>query len=195
MIAWAAGPREATLAERVVRQTRARTAGGQGVPWISDGWAAYAQEIDATYRDRVPVGTAGWAVLRPTPGVALTQAVKHRKGRRLQWVEVRATIGDPVAQPFDVHVERLNRVLRDRLACLTRKTHAFAKEAATWDAALGLLLFEHTWLRPHPALRRPLPEPVDGRRYEPRTPAQASGLADHRWSWTEFLTRPVPHHQ
>jgi hypothetical protein len=34
----------------------ARTAGQAGVPWISDGWAAYAEEIDLAYRDRVPAG-------------------------------------------------------------------------------------------------------------------------------------------
>jgi len=195
VVAWAAGPRQAALAERVVRATRARTAGQAGVPWVSDGWAAYAEEIDLAERDRVEAGPPGWAILRPTPGVALTQAVKHRQGRRLVRVEVRATIGAAAAQPYDVHAERLNGVLRDRLGCLTRKTHAFAKHAATWDAALGLLLFEHDWLRPHPALRIPLPEPVGGRRYAPRTPAQAIGLADHRWSWIEFLTYPVAHHE
>jgi hypothetical protein len=39
-------------------------------------------------------------------------------------------------------------VLRDRLACLTRKTHAFAKRELTWDAAVALCLFEHNWMRP-----------------------------------------------
>ena len=95
-----------------------------------------------------------------------------------------------MAQPAPVHGERLNGVLRDRLACLTRRTHAFAKTAATWDALLGLALFEHNWLRPHPALRQPSRAP--DRRYDQRTPAMALGLTDHRWTWTAFLTTPVP---
>jgi hypothetical protein len=41
------------------------------------------------------------------------------------------------------HVERLNGALRDRLNALTRKTHAFAKRDVTWDALLGLQLFDH----------------------------------------------------
>ncbi len=85
-----------------------------------------------------------------------------------------------------VHTERLNGVLRDRLACLTRKTHAFAKTTQTWDALFGLRIFEHDWLRPHPALSRPSTEP--GRCYDQHTPAMAIGLTDHRWSWREFLT-------
>ncbi|MGH2583525.1 MAG: hypothetical protein ACRDJE_01280 [Dehalococcoidia bacterium] len=84
-------------------------------------------------------------------------------------------------------------MLRDRLACLTRKTHAFAKQPALWDAAVGVALFEHTWLRPHPALRLPLAEPIHNRRYHPRTPAMALGLTDQRWSFVQFLTCPVPH--
>ena len=98
-----------------------------------------------------------------------------------------------MACPYTVHVERLNGVLRDRLACLTRKTHAFAKTAGTWEAAVTLALFEHNWLRPHPALRQRRPEPSapGARRYQHRSPAMAIGRANHIWTWEEFLTQPV----
>ncbi|MGH2588839.1 MAG: hypothetical protein ACRDJE_28275 [Dehalococcoidia bacterium] len=184
------------MAEAVVQATRQRTAAQAGVPWISDGWAAYAEVVADLYCDPVPAGIPDhdWSILHRTPGVALTQAVKHRRGRRLLHVEVRAPIGAVAAQPYAVHIERLNGVLRDRLACLTRKTHAFAKAPAMWDAAVGLALFEHNWLRPHPALRRPLAEPTGWRRYHRRTPAMALGLTDHCWSFVAFLTRPVPHY-
>jgi len=95
--------------------------------------------------------------LRVPEGVSLTQTIKHRdeRGRRLN-VEIRATVGAAeVEQPVPVHIERLNGVLRDRLACLTRKTHAFAKSTATWDALFWLALFEHDWLRAHAALSQP----------------------------------------
>ncbi len=129
-------------------------------------------------------------------GLSLTQTIKHRDKRgRLLSVEVRATIGAAaeVEQPVSVHSERLNGVLRDRLACLTRKTHAFAKTSGTWDAAVTVALWEHNWLRAHPALRQRLPEAVapGARRYQPCSPAIAIGLADHIWTWEEFLTHPV----
>lgn len=76
---------------------------------------------------------------------------------------------------------------RDRLGCLTRKTHAFAKEIALWDALFSLTRFEHNWLRPHLALRVPLSPPVNGRRYDRRTPAMAIGLTEHIWTRAEFL--------
>jgi hypothetical protein len=116
------------------------------------------------------------------PGVALTQAVKRRRGRRLVRVDVRVTIGPAAEQLYPVHVERLGGVLRDRLNCLTRKTHALAKDVTTWDAAFSLAVFAHNWMQPQIALRQPLPEPADGRRYRQRTPAMALGLTDHPWA-------------
>lgn len=192
MVAWTSGPREETLAATVVATTRQRTKGRVGIPYLSDGWTPYAETIKTTYRDREPSGIRpGWDILRPTVGIRLTQAVKHRKGRRLERVDVRAIIGDLIDQPYAVHLERLNGTLRDRLNCLTRKTHGFAKKADTWDALFSLALFEHNWLHPHIALRVPLLEPRDGRRYQQRTPAMALHLTDHRWSWQEFLASRV----
>jgi hypothetical protein len=54
--------------------------------------------------------------LRPTEGIRLTQAVKHRKGRRRpERVALRATIGDPIDQSYPVPIARFNGLLRDRL--------------------------------------------------------------------------------
>ena len=183
------------MAETVVQQTRTRTAGQAGTSWISDGWDPYVETIDLVYRDPQPTAHPRFERLIRTPGTALTQAIKHRRGRRLARIEVRAPIGDLAAQPYPVHVERLNGVLRERLACLTRKTHAFAKSIATWDALLSLARFTHNWCTPHVAVRQALsaPEPGTQRRYHRRTPAMALGLTNHVWSLTEFLTYPVPH--
>jgi hypothetical protein len=176
----------------VVTTTRRRTKGRVGIPYLTDGWEPYVATIQATYREREPwAGNPNWAILRPTEGIRLTQAVKHRKGRRLQRVEVRATIGEPVDQPYAVHLERLNGVLRDRLNCLTRKTHGFAKDVETWDALFSLALFARNCIRPHIALRFPLPAPHAEHHYDHRTPAMALALADHAWAWEEFLRLPV----
>ena len=94
-----------------------------------------------------------------------------------------------MAQPAPVHVERRNGVCRDRLNALTRKTHAFAKTATTWDTLLDLHVFEQNWLYPHPALR--VPAVAAGHVYDPHTPAMALHLTDHVWSWREFLMTPT----
>jgi IS1 family transposase len=189
VVAHASGRRAETLAEAAIGRASARTA-GRPFAWCSDGWRPYPVVIARAYRRPQRTGRRGRPRLQVPDGLALTQTIKHRDERgRLLRVETRAAIGGPVPRPTPVRVERLNGVLRDRLACLTRKTHAFAKTAETRDAALGLTLFAHNWLWPHPALRQPTAAP--GRRYDRRTPAMALGLADHPWSWAEFLTARI----
>lgn len=88
-------------------------------------------------------------------------------------------------------MERLNGVLRDRLNCLTRKTHGFVKRGMTWTALVGLSLFEHNWVRAYAALRQKEADLPRGQFYRKRSPAMALGLTDHVWGWVEFLTLRV----
>jgi len=189
VVAWASGPTEEAAAPPVVRLTRQRTAGRRGVPWVSDGRRVYRRLLARVYRDPQRTGRRGRPRLLRSPGLRLTQAVKQRRRGRVVGVTPRPVWGPRSACPCVVYEERLNGVLRDRLNCLTRKTHAFAKELPTWEAAVTLVLFAHNWLRPHPALRVPLPYAQDGRRYRPRTPAMVLGLTEHVWSIEEFLHR------
>lgn len=191
MVSWNYAASEEEAAPAVIRQTRERTAGRGGVQWISDGKKVYAREIRRIYRDPLYTGRPGRPRLVPTPGVGLVQAVKHRQSGRVIEVEVRTVLGETPEVPYAICEERLNGVLRDRLNCLTRKTHAFAKRRSTWDAAVTLCLFEHNWLRAHPKLREKLPEPLQGRRYTRRSPAMAIGLTDHVWSWEAVLRFPL----
>jgi hypothetical protein len=191
IVAWSFGPSEDAAAPAAVATTRQRTQQQAGVPWLSDGRAVYAEQIGLVYRDPVRTGKRGRPPLQPTTGVGLTQTVKQRVGGRLVRVEVRVVRGAAPPCPYTVYIERLNGELRDRLNCLTRKTHGFAKTTRTWDAAVILQLFEHNWLRAHPALRERLDPPSAERRYRQRSPALAAELTDHIWTWEEFLAHPV----
>lgn len=195
VVAWAFAPTEEQAAPTVVRLTRERTRQQAGIPWISDGKRAYAKQVRKVYRDPERTGKIGRPPLRATPGVRLTQVVKQRIKGRVVGVTPRATIGQPVDGAAVVCEERLNGVLRDRLNCLTRKTHAFAKQTRTWEAAVTVCLFEHNWLRPHIALRQRQENLPAGRRYLRRTPAMAVGRTDHIWKWSEFLAFQVKHHK
>lgn len=190
VVACATGPLNEDLIEQavtaVVERTHHRPLSG-----FSDGWHGYASILVRAYRERVLTGKRGrppWVVPET---VTLTQTVKHRDERgRLLSVEIRAALGPSVGPAGTVHVERLNGALRDRLNALTRKTHALAKRDATWDALVGLQLFDHNFHRAHRALRLPLTDGV--RRYHHRSPAMALGLTDHRWSFQELLTTRIP---
>ncbi|GHO76427.1 hypothetical protein KSD_41980 [Ktedonobacter sp. SOSP1-85] len=174
------------LIERAISLAVARTQ-GRPLNWCSDGWRGYAAILTRAYRQPVRSGQRGRPPLVVPPDVRLTQAIKHRDEHgKLLSVEIRAALGEVITQPGTVHVERANGALRDRLNALTRKTHAFAKRDVTFDALIHLQLFEHNWIRPHHALR--LPMPAESRRYQPRTPAMVLGLTNHLWSWIAFLT-------
>lgn len=160
---------------------------GRPLTWCSDGWRGYATILRRTYRQPVRSGQRGRPALLVPADVRLTQTIKHRDEHgKLLSIEIRATLGEVVPAPSTVHIERVNGTLRDRLNALTRQTHAFAKRDATWDALVHLQLFEHNWIRPHRALRLPLPS--ETLRYQARTPAMALRLCDHPWSWISFLT-------
>lgn len=188
VVAWKFGANEDEAAPEVVRQTRERTAGRAGVVWVSDGKGAYETWVKDIYRDPVRTGRRGRPRLVPTPGVGLTQVIKTRVKGKIVGVRVRHCFGSKPELAHTVHVERRNGVLRDRLNCLTRKTHGFAKRVRTWDAAVRMSLFEENWMRPHTALQVKQSGLPGGRLYERRSPAMAAGLADHIWNWTEFLT-------
>ena len=183
-----------SLTSAAVAQAQART-GGRPFAWCGDGWRDYGLVLTKAYRRTVREGRMGRPRKRVPDDLALTQRIKHTDSRgRLLSIETKATIGALVTPPGTTRVERLNGVLRDRLNAFTRKTHAFAKTVDTWDALLDLAVFEHNWLRPHPALHSPLDAPPNRQapRYERRTPAMALGLTDHPWRWADFLARPMP---
>src|SRR5207302_10004037 len=176
----ATGPLSEDLIEQAVTTTLQRTQ-QRPFSWFSDGWHGYGSILERAYRKPVRTGKRGRPRLVVPQTLTLTQTVKHRDERgRLLSVEIRATLGATMKPAGTVHVERLNGALRDRLNALTRKTHAFAKRDDTWDALVGLQLFDHNFHRAHPALRLPLVEGV--RCYHHRSPAMALGLTDHRWS-------------
>ena len=177
------------LIEQAVSTTLQRTQ-QRPLGWFSDGWHGYGSILERAYRQPMRTGKRGRPRLVVPQTLSLTQTVKHRDERgRLLSVEVRATLGAQMKPAGTVHVERLNGAFRDRLNALTRKTHAFAKRDDTWDALVGLQLFDHNFRRAHRALRLSLDDGV--RRYHHRSPAMALGLTDHRWSFLEVLTTRV----
>ncbi len=186
IVAAATGRIGETLVAEAVAETAERTT-QEPLAWCSDGWQGYPAVIERQYRQPRSTGKRGRPRLCLPDTIQLTQRIKHRDEHgRVRSIETRAVFGLPIAAAGTVHVECLNGTLRDRLNALTRKTHAFAKRDATWDALLLLQCFEHNWVRSHPALHAPSTDPA--RRYQQRSPAMVLGLTDHIWSWQELLT-------
>jgi len=62
---------------------------------------------------------------------------------------------------------------------LARRSRATVRQVATLTAGMWLVGTAYNFCTPHRSLSN-------------RTPAQATGLTDHRWTVHELLTFPVP---
>lgn len=71
VVAHASGPRAEELAARVFAQTKQRSA-GQALPWCSDGWRPYPEQLRRAYREPVRTGRRGRPPLRLPDAVRLT---------------------------------------------------------------------------------------------------------------------------
>ncbi len=169
----------------------------------TDGLAGYPTQALRVFRAPRRTGRVGRPRLALPDGLLVAQAIKRYARRRLVAVERRvvrgtaaavaatlaATQGSAAAVVNTAYVERLNATFRARLAPLARRTRAGVHRAATLEAGLWLVGTASTFCCPHRSLRRR--DPHDGRWLE-RTPAQAAGLVEQRWSLHELLAYPVP---
>jgi transposase-like protein len=173
----------------------------------TDGLASYPTQARRVFRQAVRTGRRGRPRLVLPPGVLLAQCVKRRARRRVVGVERRivqgtagavaarlvATQGATTAVVNTAYVERLNATFRARLAPLARRTRAAARELPTLEAGMWLVGTLYNLCSPQRSLRSPrgAADPPGGKWAE-RTPAQAAGLTDRRWSVAEVLAFPVP---
>ncbi len=159
----------------------------------TDGLRSYPRQALRCFRQSVPTGGRGRPRLLLMPGVLIAQAIKRYTRRRVRAVERRiirgsatavtalltATQGKTTAVVYTAYIERLNATCRARLAPLVRRGRATVRQVATLEAGLWLVGTVYNFVTPHRSLSN-------------RTPAQAAGLTDHRWTMHELLTFPVP---
>lgn len=159
----------------------------------TDGLMSYPRQAVRAFRQAVPTGRRGRPPLVLPRGVLIAQAIKQYAKRRVRAVERRivrgsaaavaamltTTQGSMTAVVNTAYIERLNATFRARLAPLVRRSRATVRRVATLEAGMWLVGTLYNFVTPHRSL--------DG-----RTPAQAAGLTDHRWTMHALLTFPVP---
>ena len=95
-------------------------------------------------------------------------------------------------------VERVKLTVRRGLAMLARRSWSTARTVPQLQDGFAWWRAYYHFVKPHESLRLELamPKPRRGKRlpqrYQQRTPAQAAGLTDHRWTVVELLSSPVP---
>jgi hypothetical protein len=152
-----------------------------------------------------PAPTPRWM---PLPGLRYAQVVKTVRRRRLVRVKHRVVFGTLEAvqqvlaacgwQINTAFIERLNLSLRQHVAAVGRRVTTLCKGEDGLHQQLALYHIYDNFCLPHASLRRslPQPEPTHGggsaKRWQPQTPAMATGLTDHVWTLREVLLFRVP---
>jgi IS1 family transposase/transposase-like protein len=177
IVAHVQGARDESLIRRLLEDGAARLLNRQTVALFTDGLAAYRTLFPeifgyAYYPPRQ--GTRGphpQARFRIPRTAAHVQIIKHRRGHRLQAVEIRYSHGskkriEQALQQLGYHVpntsaiERRNGTARLMSAAQVRKTLAFAGKDST-KAAMGWWgMTVYNWCREHRSLKQLLATPV-----------------------------------
>jgi hypothetical protein len=193
---WLGGAVSATRDHALIRAalTRVRQSGSvAAVLLCTDGLISYPRQALRLFRQ--PIRTAGRGRPRLTlpTGVLIAQVIKRYTKRRVRAVERRivrgsvaavetalaATQGSATAVINTAYIERLNATFRARLVPLVRRSRATVRRVATLTGGMWLVGSVYNFCTPHRSLAG-------------RTPAQAAGLTDHRWTIHDLLIFPVP---
>lgn len=214
MLSAQVGNRSPSMAQAILHQIAELLAPGCVPLFLSDGNPSYLPAIVRHFGHWVqpPRQHAKGSAPKPRwtllPGLLYAQVVKKMRRRRMVEIKRHVVIGtqatvDQVLKACGwvintAFVERLNLSLRQRVAPIRRRSAASCKGEAGLDSQLTLFQVYYNFVLSHVSLRLPLAAPIatngngSAKVWQPRTPAMAAGLTDHRWSLREVLMFRVP---
>lgn len=199
---WLAGTvslnRNKELADALLSQVRRCAGRVRPLLVLTDGWAAYPGSIVRAFREKVKTAPGpGRASLQVWPDLHIGTVIKRTEKRRV--VEITRRMAYGVVERAEqllvgsrggevlntAFIERLNATFRERLATLTRKSRHAASRLQALQTGMYLLGCTYNWCVIHQELSQ-------AKHWGKRcTPAMASGLTDHVWSFSELLSYKV----
>jgi len=201
------GPRTQASAHALIHALATRLRPGCVPVFTSDGLRLYFYALTAHFGQWRDDGRRrAWRV---ADTLVSGQVKKTYRCRRVVRVTRRIAVGTWAQLRGSLHalglsgrlntafVERVNLTLRQGVAALARRTWATAQTTPGLAAQVAWWRGYYHFVRPHHALRVPLPavHPRGGtghpRRYRARTPAMAAGITPRRWTVAELLGTPT----
>ncbi|HYL43495.1 MAG TPA: hypothetical protein VEU97_08935 [Ktedonobacteraceae bacterium] len=199
---WVAGTvslsRDKGLADALLQQVRRVAQRLRPLLVLTDGWAAYPGSICRAFREKVKERPGpGRACLQVWPELHIGTVIKRPEKKRV--VEITRTIAHGVLERAEqllarshggevlntAFIERLNGTFRERLASLTRKSRHAASRIRALHTGMYLMGCTSNFCVVHQELSK-------AKHWDkPCTPAMASGLTDHSWSFGELLSYKV----
>ncbi len=199
---WLAGTvslsRDKRLSDTMLQQVRRAAKRLLPLLVLTDGWAAYPGSICRAFREKVKI-TPGpgrarlqvWedlhigTVIKRTEKkhvVEVTRTMAYGLLERAECLLARSRGGEVLNTAF---IERLNGTFRERLASLTRRSRHAAYRLHALQTGMYVIGCAYNFCLVHQELSK---EKHWGQAY---TPAMASGLTDHVWSFGELLSYKV----
>lgn len=167
-----------------------------------DGLASYVGAFVRLFRHKIQ-GPRGGPRLVTEADLLIGQVIKRYSGKRLVQTVRRVVRGRAEAiqavlrqtrtgsQINTSYIERLNATFRANLSGLVRRGRALLHEPARMQAAMFLLGCVYNFCWEHDSLRERA-APGCGKKWVGRTPAQAAGLTDRRWTVRQLLEKRLP---
>jgi hypothetical protein len=173
----------------------------------TDGLSSYPKQASSVFSEPLLTGKPGRPRLLLPEGLMIAQTIKRYVRRRVKEVVRRIVRGTEEAVQVRLkrtqgggenprintsYIERLQATFRSRLAPLARQTRSAVRQRATLEAGMWLIGTAYNFCCWHRSLRSPRSGANAEGRWIERTPAQAAGLTDHRWTFHELLVFAVP---
>ena len=193
--------REAT---RFLAAFKART-DGRSPLFTSDKLPAYVSALTANYSTvERPSAQRGRSHNKPRSilesELQYAQIDKHRKDGRVVEGRRRVIFGSAEAihqllgdQHINTsYVERDHLTSRHSNGRLVRQTLSYTKKDYYLQRHLDLEDAVFNFVRAHHSLRVAVRHPVNGRKWQQRSPAMVAGLTDHIWTLEDLLSHRLP---
>jgi transposase-like protein/IS1 family transposase len=199
---WVAGvvqvSRDKGLADALLQQVRRTASRLCPLLVLTDGWSAYPGSIRRAFREKVKATPGrGRACLQIWEDLHIGTVIKRSEKKRV--VEITRKMAHGMLERAEqllqlsrggevlntAFIERLNGTFRERLASLTRKSRHAAARLRALHTGMYLIGCTYNFCIAHQELSK---AKHCGRAC---TPAMASGLTDHIWSFGELLRYKV----
>jgi hypothetical protein len=171
---------------------------------VSDELAHYANALSSTYHSEVPVEPTGKPGRPRKPHIVIDSDLdyatvhKVREGGKITKIYRKVVFGDidrvnerlkdsPSHTINTSYIERSNFDWRLWDAHLVRKGMTYAKAINYLKAKITICIAAYNFIRPHSSLSYHEDANSGKKIYIPTTPAMASGITDHPWTYLELL--------
>lgn len=164
------GKRDGTTAYYFMRDLRERVRGR--IQLTTDGFSPYINAVDDTFG--TDVDYAQLIKVYGEPKASAATARNWYEPVRVTGIIPTTVIGSPKASAVSTsYIERQNLTMRMQMRRFTRLTNGFSKKLTNLKAHIALRFAHYNFVRIHQTLRT--------------TPAMATQLTDHLWSFDELL--------